>query len=293
MKNTKRKSSKKQKGGFFSIGGRETKSQRELIVKCDLTDVNRINDPFEMKHKLNMCCPTSTFSFFAKNKSTKCNDMKRRYEELLKQNRQNYLKNDLSINNIRDPRELQKMYVASCPRDRFGFKNGSRLCRELDARHRHLSLQYNKEMRQFHSEYSRPNTRRRLSNFGRNMINMFNISTKKNKPPQQLQKKTNNDDDKDNFGIDNIPMTQAEIAATQSQAEPVASSQAEPVAPTQAEPVAPTQAEPVASSQAEPVAPSQAEPVAPTQENKTGGKKIKRKSKKIIKRRKNTKTRRQ
>ena len=265
MKNIKRKNTKKQKGGFFNISGRETKSQRDLIVKCDLTDVNRINDPFLMKDKINKCCPSSTFSFFTKNKSIKCNDMKRRYEELLKKNRQHYLKNELNINNINDPVELEKMYLATCPRDRFGFKNGSRLCREIDSRYRQLVLEDKKRIGEFNSEFSKPNSRRRLSDFGRNMINMFNNSTKKNKEQEQLQQKPNKDNDNDiNFGIDSIPITQAEIAATQSKPELQAPSTEEPKPESQTE----------------------------ATEIKTGGKKIKRKSKKIIKRRKNTKTRR-
>ena len=273
MKNIKRKNIKKQKGGFFNIGGRETKSQRDLIVKCDLTDVNRINDPFLMKDKINRCCPSSTFSFFAKNKSIKCNDMKRRYEELLKKNRQHYLKNELNINNIHDPVELEKMYIATCPRDRFGFKNGSRLCREIDAKYRQLVLEDKKRIGEFNSEFSKPNSRRRLSDFGRNMINMFNNSTKKNKEQEQLQQKPNKDNDNDiNFGIDSIPITQAEIAATPSKPELQAPSKPELQAPSSEEPKPESQIE--------------------ATEIKTGGKKIKRKSKKIIKRRKNTKTRR-
>lgn len=261
MKNIKRKNTKKQKGGFFNISGRETKSQRDLIVKCDLTDENSINDPFLMKDKINKCCPSSTFSFFTKNKSIKCNDMKRRYEELLKQNRQHYLKNELNINNINDPRELQKMYLASCPKDRFGFKNGSRLCRELDTRHRQLVLQDNKEIKEdrkfiynTNRIHNRPtiNTNRRLSNFGRNIINMFNNQKSKVEPDkvEPLQNKTfNNQDYNSEF-----------------KSNPVKG--------------------PVALEQEGP------EQKTSSTEIKTGGKKIKRKSKKIIKRRRNIKTRR-
>jgi hypothetical protein len=254
MKNTKRKSKKIQKGGFFTIGGRETKSQRDLIVKCDLTDVNSINDPFLMKHKINTCCPTSTFSFFAKNKSIKCDEMKKKYEELLKKNGQQ----TLNINNVHDPRELEKMYLSSCPKDRFGFKNGSRLCRELDARHRHLVLQDNKEIRQFKNQYGRPTTSRRLSNFGKNMINMFNTSSQKNtqnpnpniqEPKiEELQTNPNNNEDY-NSDFKSLPKTHSYSEESRQQEEP-------------------------------------------STEVKTGGKRIKRKSKKNNKRRKNTKTKR-
>jgi len=282
MKNTKRKSKKIQKGGFFTIGGRETKSQRDLIVKCDLTDVNSINDPFLMKQKINTCCPTSTFSFFAKNKSIKCDEMKKKYEELLKKNGQQ----TLNINNVHDPRELEKMYLSSCPKDRFGFKNGSRLCRELDARHRDLVLQDNKEIRQFKNQYGRPTTSRRLSNFGKNMINMFNNNQKpkveppkveppkveplkveppKVEPPkvEQLQNNTNNNEDY-NSDFKSVP-----------------SKESNPIQVSQ---------EPPRQQQEEQK--TQAPPETPSTEIKTGGKRIKRKSKKNNKRRKNSKTKR-
>jgi hypothetical protein len=261
MKNTKRKRTKNQKGGFFTIGGSETKSQRDLIVKCDLTDVNSINDPFLMKDKINMCCPSSTFSVFAKNKSIKCNDMKKRYEELLKQNRQQHL----DVNNVRNPRELEKMYLASCPKDRFGFKNSSRLCKELDARHRQLVLQDNKEIRQFQNEYGKPSTSHRLSNFGKNMINTFNTSRFNTSNQKNIQnpkiEELQNDSNNENYNSEFKSVSNKE-------------SYTEPEAPTQQE---------------EEI---QSPPETPSTETKTGGKRIKRKSKKITKKRRNIKTRR-
>jgi len=263
MKNTKRRRTKNQKGGFFTIGGMETKSQRDLIVKCDLTDVNSINDPFLMKHKINTCCPSSTFSFFSKNKSIKCDEMKKRYEELLKKNGQK----TLNVNNIRDPRDLERMYLSSCPKDRYGFKNGSTLCRELDAKHRQLVLQGNKEIREerkfiynSNSRHMSPttNTRRRLSNFGKGMINMFNNSSQKNiqEPKiEELRKDSNNEDYNSEF-------------------KSVPSKESNPIQVSQEEPK------------------TQAPPETPSTEVKTGGKRIKRKTKKNNKRRKNSKTKR-
>jgi hypothetical protein len=187
--------------------------------------------------------------------------MKKRYEELLKKNGQK----TLNINNITNPRDLERMYLASCPKDRYGFKNGSTLCRELDARHRQLVLQDNKEIRQFKNQYGRPTTSRRLSNFGKNMINMFNTSNQKTKveppkveppkvePPkvEQLRKDSNNEDYNSEFKS-------------------------------------------VPSKESNPIQISQEEPrqETPSTEVKTGGKRIKRKTKKNNKRRKNSKTKR-
>ena len=142
----KRKNTKKQKGGFFNIGGRETKSQRDLIVKCDLTDVNSINDPFLMKDKINRCCPSSIFSFLKIDKSLKCNDMKRRYEELLKQNRPHYLKSKL--NNISDPHEatlqskapttLQSKAPATTQKIQTGGKKIKRKSKKITKKRRNI-----------------------------------------------------------------------------------------------------------------------------------------------------------
>jgi hypothetical protein len=259
MKNTK-KSQKKyrlnQKGGFFNIGGTQTKSQRDLIVKCDLTDVNSINNPFLMKDKINKCCPSSTFSFFTKNKSVKCDEMKKKYHEILSKDKRDFLKRDINISKINNPEVLQRMMI--------------------------------REERNF---LGRPSRYNRLLNFGKKMMNIFNEPIQKKSDNEDY-----NSEFKSSPNKDSLPMTQAEIKPVSEVAKtvPAQSAPTQPT-PTQSTPTqsAPTQSAPTQPTPTQST-PTQSAPTKVTEEIKTGCKRIKHKSRKNNKRKnsKNNKTRR-
>lgn len=256
MRNTKRK----QKGGFFNIGGNQTKSQRELMIKCDSTDVQSINDVFLLKSKISRCCPSS-FGLFAKNKSIKCNEMNAKYEELIRQG-----KKEVNINNINDSRYLEKMYLSSCPKDSFGFKRGSPLCRQIEDRHRKIVSEENLETRHFQNEYGKP--KNRLSNLGRNIINTFN------NPPQIFRKTENSEQ---------LPEHSQEHSSNEEY-----NSEFKRGSNTQEQPVEPTQPE----QPLQPEEPSQQPNETPRDTTRGGGKRIKRKSKRRQNKNKNKKTKR-
>ena len=135
---------KNQKGGFFSnLLSRQTKSKRELEMKCDLTNVSAFNDPFSLKEKMHRCCPKSMFNFMGK-KSQACQDMETKYEELLKTaKKQNYNTEDIS-----DPDELKKLYQLRCPKDNFGYENTSAQCKELKTKYTQLVTENNADIKQ-------------------------------------------------------------------------------------------------------------------------------------------------
>ena len=136
---------KKQKGGFFSnLLSKQTKSKRELEMKCDLTNVSAFNDPFSLKQKMNACCPNSMFNFM-KQKPQVCQDMETRYAQLVKTAKtQNY-----NINAINDPDKLKKIYQLNCPKNRFGYENTSTMCKELKTKYNNLAIENNNEIKQY------------------------------------------------------------------------------------------------------------------------------------------------